>query len=258
MNELALRKRALAKERLIGTFLNTGSPLLAEVAGQSGLDWCQLDMEHGSGSWGMLAQQLMALEGTGAAPVVRVSSLNADYFKRALDLGVHGIMIPNISDAEEARAAVSYSRYPPHGTRGVAIMNRSARYGAKFAERLESAHENTLIVAQIESPTAIENVDAIAAVDGVDVLFIGPMDLSVSLGIPRQFDHPKYVEATKKTREAAARHGKACGILGFALDEIQTLYQQGYTFVAVGSDGGMVANGMNALVAASKDASASA
>ncbi len=93
--------------------------------------------------------------------------------------------------------------------------------------------------------------------DGVDVLFIGPMDLSVSLGIPREFDHPKFKEATQKTLDAASRHGKACGILGFALEEIQPLFERGYTFVAVGSDGGMVSKGMSDLVSASKDARAS-
>lgn len=254
MNELAIRKRALNGDKLLGTFLNTGSPLLAEIASRSGMDWCQIDMEHGSGSWEALTHQLMAIEGSTAAPVIRIPSNNPDYFKRALDLGAHGIMIPNVNTAEEAQAAVSYSRYPPHGSRGVSILNRGAQFGAKFMERLETSHENVLVIAQIESPTALENVNDIADVDGVDVLFIGPMDLTVSLGIARAFDHPDFIEAKRKVVDAANRAGKACGILGFSPEDIAFHYDEGFNFIAVGSDGGMVANGMKALVAANKTA----
>ena len=254
MNELRIRERALKGDPLIGTFLNTGSPILAEVAGRSGLDWCQIDMEHGSGSWEMLANQLMAIEGTGMAPVIRLPILEPVGFKRALDLGAHGLMIPNLNTPEEAKAAVSYSRYPPHGTRGVASMNRSAHYGAKFEERLATAHEHTLLIVQIESPQAVANASDIAAIDGVDVLFVGPLDLSVNMGIARQFDHPDFIEACEKVALAAKNHGKASGILAFSTDAIASAYQRGFNVVAVGSDGGMVANGMKAIVDANRDA----
>jgi len=253
MNELAIRKRALHGDKLFGTFLNTGSAVLAEMAGRYGFDWALLDMEHGSGSWGMLTHQLMALEGSKTAPIVRIPSIQADYFKRALDLGAHGLMVPNVNTVEEARSIVSFSRYPPHGTRGVALMNRSTQYGTKSTERLESAHENTLIIAQIESPTAIENVDAIAAVDGVDVLFVGPMDLSICMGIPRQFDNLEFLSATHKVVEAATRHGKASGILGFAPSDIPNSYTRGFSFLAVSSDGAMVASGMKELINANQE-----
>ena len=254
MNDIAIRKRALRGDRLMGTFLNTGSAILAEVAGRSGLDWCQLDMEHGSGSWEMLANQLMALEGTGAAPIVRLPGLDPASFKRALDLGAHGVMIPNVNTADEARKAVSFSRYPPHGVRGVASMNRSAHYGAKFLERLETGFENTFVVVQIESPAAVENVDEIAAVDGVDALFVGPLDLSVSMGMARQFTNPDFIAATQAVVDAANRHNKASGILAFSPSEIAATYARGFNLVAVGSDGGMVANGMAELVAENRKA----
>ncbi len=250
MNEVAIRKKALQGGKLLGSFLNSGSAILAELAGRSGLDWALLDMEHGSGSWGMLTHQLIALEGSNTAPVIRLPSNQADYFKRALDLGAHGLMVPDVNTADEARAAVSYSRYPPHGTRGVALMNR----GAKFNERLESSHENTLIIAQIESPAAIENVEEIAAVDGVDVLFVGPMDLSICMGIPRKFDHPDYIAATEKVVEAAKKYSKASGILGFTSPDIAKFYAKGFFFLAVGSDVGMVATGMKKLVTANQEA----
>lgn len=254
MNEIAIRKRALQGGKLLGSFLNSGSAILAELAGRSGLDWALLDMEHGSGYWGMLTHQLIALEDSNTAPVIRLPSNQADYLKRALDLGAHGLMVPHVNTADEARAAVSYSRYPTHGNRGFALMNRRALHGAKFKERLESSHENTLIIAQIDSTAAIENVEEIAAVDGVDVLFVGPMDLSICMGILRQFDHPDYIAATEKVVEAAKKHNKASGVLGFASQDITKFYAKGFHFLAVGFDGGMVAIGMKELVKANQKA----
>ena len=189
MDSAQFRQKTLAGDKLIGTFLNTGSPTIAEMAGVAGLDWCLLDMEHGSGSWEMLAYQLMALSGTSTAPIVRLPSIESVYFKRALDLGAWGLMLPNVNTPEEARNAVNYSRYPPHGTRGVSSVNRGMQYGTRFEEQLETAHLSTLLIAQIESPMALANLEEIAGVDGIDALFVGPGDLSVSMGIPKQFDH---------------------------------------------------------------------
>ena len=253
MDSLKFRQKALAGGKLIGTFLNTGSPTLAEIAGVAGLDWCLLDMEHGSGSWEMLAYQLMALSGTSTAPIVRLPSLDSVYFKRALDLGAWGLMLPNVNTPEEARNAVEYSRYPPHGTRGVSSVNRGVQYGTRFEEQLETAHLSTLLVAQVESPMALGNLEDIAGVDGIDALFVGPGDLSVSMGIPKQFDHPDFIEAIHKTITVASDRGIASGILGFTESDIQRYYEMGFNLVAVGSDGGMVAKGLKSLVAASRE-----
>jgi 4-hydroxy-2-oxoheptanedioate aldolase len=252
MDSLEFRRRVLKGDKLIGAFLNTGSPTIAEIAGVCGLDWCLLDMEHGSGSWEMLAYQLMALHGSGAAPIVRLPSIDNVYFKRALDLGAWGLMLPNVNTAEEAENAVAFSRYPPRGTRGVSSVNRGARYGIQFDEQLENAHLSTLIIAQIESPLALENLEEIASVDGVDALFVGPADLSVTMGIPKQFEHPDFLEAIGATVRAASRSGKASGILGFTESDIQRYYTLGFSLVAVGSDAGMVAKGFNSLVATSR------
>ncbi len=254
MNEIAIRKRALQGSKLPGSFLKSESAIPAELAGHSGLDWDLLDMEHGSGSWGMLTHLLIALEGSNTAPAIRLNSNQADYFKRALDLGTHGLMVPNVNTADEARAAASYSRYPPHGTRGVALMNRGAHYGVEFNERLESSHENSLIITQIESPAVIENVEVIAAVEGVDVLFVRPIDLSICMGLLRQFDHSDYIAATEKAVEAAKKHNKASGVLGFASPNLAKFCAKSFPFLAVGSDGGMVAIGMKELVKANQKA----
>lgn len=248
MNEIALRKRALAGAKLVGTFVNTESVISAEMAGRSGLDWCLFDMEHGISGWETLLHQLIAVEGSRTGPIVRLPGLDPVYFKKALDLGAHGVMLPSLNTAGEAKQAVSFSRYPPHGVRGVAGMNRSAHFGKKLGERLETAHENTLVCIQIETKEALANVDAIAAVDGVDVLFVGPMDLSVSLGIARQFEHPDYKAACVKVVEAARSHGKASGVLLLDGKELAGSFDEGFTFIGVGSDGGMVAAGMSAIM----------
>ena len=119
------------------------------------------------------------------APLVRVPGVDAVYLKKALDIGAHGVLIPSVNTPEEARQAVSFSRYPHYGVRGVSGMTRCAGFGKKLDERLELAHEITLLIAQIETKSGLKNVDSIAAVEGIDILFVGPMDLLVSLGIAR-------------------------------------------------------------------------
>ena len=225
----------------MGTFINTGSPISAELAAQAGLDWLMLDLEHGMGSWEGLLQQLIAVSGHPIAPVVRLPFLRPEYFKRAFDMGAMGVMVPYVESAEQAADAVRFTRYPPRGIRGVAKFNRGAEFGGRFTEWLERSHEATLVIVQIESRKALDNLDAIAATEGVDVLFIGPLDLSVSLGIPQQFDHPDFRAAKAAVAAAARKHGKAAGILGFDPEQIGDLLAEGFSFLSVGSDGGYLA-----------------
>jgi 4-hydroxy-2-oxoheptanedioate aldolase len=164
-------------------------------------------------------------------------------------------MFPRINRAEEAREAVAAMRYPPDGVRGVAFSNRACAFGSSFLPYLEASRDALLCVVQIETPDAVANVDAIAAVDGVDVLFIGPSDLSHSLGILGQFDHPRYREAVDRTAEAGARHSKATGILLPKPDDLSFYRSRGFTFLASGSDGVLLNNAARALVAKLKDPS---
>jgi len=169
-------------------------------------------------------------------------------FKRVLDAGAFGVMVPYVNSGAEARAAVAAMRYPPHGIRGVAKFNRGAGFGADFEEYYLHAHERLVGVLQIETPQALENLDEIAAVDGADVLFVGPTDLSYNLGIRDQLDHPRFVDALRRVNDAATRHGKAAGILVHNPALVATCRDLGYTFVALGSDGGLVRTGMQSLL----------
>jgi 4-hydroxy-2-oxoheptanedioate aldolase len=237
-----LKKRLGTGETLIGCFLNLGSSLTAEIVGNAGFDFVVIDLEHGSGTESNVLHQLEALEHTGAGAVIRVESHERQRSHRVLDLGAHGIMFPRVNTASEARQCASALRYPPDGVRGVASMNRACEFGVSFRSYVDSSKESLLGVMQIETAEAVRNVAEIAMVDGVDVLFIGPLDLSMSLGILGQFDHPDFNRALDATASAARAHGKATGVLMPRQDDFDRYYKLGFRFLACGSDGAMVNN----------------
>lgn len=244
------RQRVLAGEWLCGSFINLGSALTAEIAARAGFDWLMLDYEHGPGSEETLLRQLQAVSAYSAATIVRIADNEAPRFKRALDLGAGGVMVPYVNNAEEAQMAVSAVRYPPHGKRGVSKFNRAAGFGLGFDDYYKHSHERLVTMAQIETPESLERLDTIAAVDGVDVLFIGPLDLTTNLGIQGDFEHPLFADARLRVAKAAKQGGKAAGILVTAASQIPVLRAEGYTVMAFGSDGGAVATGLSQSLAA--------
>ena len=242
-----LRQRLQQGETLVGCFSNLGSSLAAEMVGKAGFDFVVIDLEHGSGSESDVLYQLQALESTVTGAVIRVESHERQRSHRVLDLGAHGIMFPRVNSAEEARACVAALRYPPAGVRGVAAMNRACECGVKFREYVAASGDSLLGVLQVETTEAVRNVEEIAAVDGADVLFIGPLDLSQSLGILGQFDHPRFQEALEATAAAARKHGKTTGVLMPKPDNFERFHGLGFRFLACGSDGAMVNNAARAL-----------
>jgi 4-hydroxy-2-oxoheptanedioate aldolase len=235
-----LRERVLRGEGMVGCFLNLGSSLTAEIVGRSGFDWVLIDLEHGAGSESDVLHQLQALEHTDAAVIVRIESHERQRFHRVLDVGAHGIMVPRINDANEARLAVAAMRYQPAGLRGVARMNRACGFGTDFDRYFASADSSLLGVLQIETKMSLDHIESIAAVDGVDVLFIGPVDLSRDLGIFGQFDHPLFVNAVHATAEAARRAGKQAGIILDGPADFNKYWSLGYRFLASSSDGSLL------------------
>ncbi len=235
-----LRQRLRGGETLLGCFLNLGSSLTAEMVGKAGFDFVVIDIEHGSGVEGDVLHQLQALEHTGARSVIRVESHARQRSHRVLDLGAHGIMFPRVNSADEAKACVAALRYPPDGVRGVAAMNRACEFGVAFRSYVESSKDALLGVLQIETVDAVRNVEEIAAVDGADVLFIGPLDLSMSLGILGRFDHPDFDDALRRTAAAARQYGKSTGVLMPGPEHFDRFYDLGFRFLACGSDGAMV------------------
>ena len=238
-----IKARIYKGETLIGCWLNLGSSLTSEIVGMSGFDWVLVDIEHGSGSEGQILQQLQALEHTPAATFVRIESYQRQRFHRILDLGAEGIMCPRINTLEEARQAAKAIRYPPDGIRGVARMVRATNFGSDFNEYYTNQKKNLVCIVQIETEEILNSLDAVAAIDEIDVLFVGPMDLSMALGIFGQFDHPKFVDALKATADAAAKEGKATGILLQNPEEFKKYYELGFRFIACSSDSSFVRQG---------------
>lgn len=245
----AFRARVLAREFLAGFWLNLGSSVTAEMAGLAGFDWVLLDHEHGPGSDSTILHQLQAVSATPASCLVRVAANEPPRFKRVLDAGAHGVMVPYVSTADEARAAVRALRYPPHGMRGVAKLTRASSFGARFDDYFAHAHEWLVTLTQIETTDALDNAAEIAAVDGVDVLFVGPMDLTTSMGISGQYDDARFHDALGEVADAAREHGKAAGILLLDPANLPLCRELGYTVVALGSDGGAVQAGLGRSLA---------
>ena len=199
----------------IGTFLSLGSPAVAELAAECGFDWVLIDMEHTPSELPIVQQQLQALAGSPVSPMVRPPWNDTVIIKRLLDLGVQTLIIPFVETAEEARRAVEATRYPPGGVRGVSTNTRANRFG-RVPDYFARVEQEMCVIVQIESRRGIENLDAIARVDGLDGLFIGPQDLAAGHGHLGNPAHPEVqaVIADAITRIRAA--GKAAGILAFA------------------------------------------
>jgi 4-hydroxy-2-oxoheptanedioate aldolase len=231
-----IKERLKNNEAVHGCWINMGSPVSSEIVGSAGFDWVLIDLEHGVGSEPSLINQLQALEGTGTTPIIRAESMEIARVKRVLDMGASGIMFPQIQNAEEAALTISNMYYPPKGRRGLAKMIRATKYGTDFENYFDNAEINLLGVIQIETLESLNHLDEIAAIDGVDVLFLGPSDLSLALGILGRWDHPDFIQAVEAIGRAARKAGKAAGVLFFDVNQYEFYYQQGFRFLASGSD----------------------
>lgn len=243
----SLKKRLQRGDTLHGCWLNLGSSLTAEIVGQAGFDWVLIDLEHGAGSEKDALYQLQALEHTTAGAIVRVESAESQRIHRVLDMGAEGVMCPKITSAADAQKVVNGLHYPPKGSRGVAKMVRATGFAQNFNAYYADAPETILGVVQIETVEVLHHLDAVAAIDGVDVLFIGPADLSMGLGIFGQFDHPLFKEALRETVNAAQKAGKATGILFFNADDYRTYHDLGVRMIACGADATFVADGARTM-----------
>jgi 4-hydroxy-2-oxoheptanedioate aldolase len=247
-----LRTRIHAGDTLFGAWASLGSPSSAELLGRSGLDWVVVDLEHGAATEAELLAHLTAIELTGTAALVRPQSGERLRMGRALDLGAEGLVVPRLDTVEQVIEAVTFLRYPPAGQRGVALLTRGARLGSVAHAGVAALNDDIVGIIQIESPLALDAADALAAIDGVDVLFVGPADLSHSLGIPGQFSNPTYQDALRRVVAACRAHGKAPGILLYDHGAFKAHLDLGFTFVGIGADVSFVNEGAKAALAAAR------
>jgi len=250
------KARVAAHENFSGVFIQLGSVATAEMASHAGFDFLLLDGEHGLGSEGTTLAQLQAVTNSPTCvPIVRLAANETHLFKRALDAGAVGIMVPWVEDGAGAARAVASTHYPPRGVRGLAKSTRSTNWGASFEEYFDHSWERLLLIAQIETAKGVEAAAEIAAVEGVDVLFVGPTDLGCSLagGKPLPFGDPRLVEARRSVAAAARAAGKAAGILCMLPEHIPLVRAEGFTFLMLGSDASAAATGLRGFAAALKE-----
>lgn len=220
---------------LIGTWLMAAAPSTAEALGFCGFDFLTVDMEHVPVEVTDAVGILRAIAGTPAQPVVRLAWNDRVLVKRVLDIGARTLMFPFVQSVEEAKAAVSYTRYPPEGVRGVAAMHRASRYG-RIPGYLKTAGQDIAVIVQLETPEALARLEEIAAVPGVDALFVGPSDLAASMGHLGEVDRPEVQSVLAEAARRARKLGKPIGIVGPNPEVVRRYLEYGYTFAAVASD----------------------
>jgi 4-hydroxy-2-oxoheptanedioate aldolase len=242
-------KRALkAGKSQIGLWSTLSSNYSVEVIAGAGFDWILLDTEHSPVDVENLLGQLQAAAPYPTHPVVRVPWNDMVTIKRVLDIGAQSLLVPYVSTPEEAAAAVSYTRYPPRGVRGVAGTTRATRFG-RVKDYAKRAHEEICVLVQVETEKALDNLEAIAAVDGVDGVFVGPADLHASMGYMGEIANPKIMPTIEEAIRRIRKCGKAPGILTPNEEHARRQLASGALFVAVGNDIGILARGAEALAA---------
>ncbi len=234
--ENPVKRMIRAGKKTAGAWAQLCSPIATEILGRGGFDWILVDMEHAPGDVLTLVSQFQALSGTGAVPIVRVPWNDLVWIKRILDAGAYGLMIPYVNTREQAMAAVQACKYPPAGNRGIAGSPRAAGYGRDTASYLKRANDEILVMLQVETPQAIDNLEEIAKVPGVDALFIGPMDLSTSMGHFGNPAHPDVQAAIARVEAAAKRLGMPLGTISGSWEQAKALYDRGYQLITLLSD----------------------
>lgn len=232
-------KRAVADGGVsLGTMVfEFNTPGIGRIIGQAGAEFVIYDMEHTGWSIETIRMLMATTRAADTVPMVRVPATEYHLLSRPLDVGAMGLMVPMVESAEQARLIVDSAKYPPQGRRGAAFGVAHDDYaGGDIVGKMRSANDEVVLIAQIETAAGVENVEAIAAVPGIDVLWIGHFDLSNSLGVPGQFTHPTYTAAVNRVLAACNEHGKAPGIMGGDLKMAQESLAQGFRMVAYGGD----------------------
>jgi 2-dehydro-3-deoxyglucarate aldolase len=234
-------QRLRQNELLLGTMLTLPSPEVAEMIASCGYDWLFMDGEHGNLSTLDWQRMLQAVAGRSAS-IIRVADNSEREIKKILDIGAEGIIAPQVNTAAEARHVVACCKYPPQGIRGVGLA-RAQGYGRSFADYMETANDSIAVIIQAEHIDAVNNIEEIVEVDGIDAVFIGPYDLSASMGLMGQVDHPEVVEAIDRVGRACQQRGMSLGYFGTTAESVQAYVHKGYHLICAGTDAGFVVAG---------------
>ncbi|MGI5857182.1 MAG: HpcH/HpaI aldolase family protein [Candidatus Merdivicinus sp.] len=232
-------RRKIQDGPVFGPFMKTGDPAFVEAAGYAGCDFAILDMEHGPTSLQEMQNNIRAAQVSGMVPIVRVPSLSETAISQALDIGAAGVQIPQISTAEDAQEAVRAARYYPQGERGVCRFVRAAHYSSLERSAYFAEANQSLVIIQLEGRQAVENLEGILNVDGVDILFIGPYDLSQSLGVPGQTTHPRVLAQMSEIVSRAKEKGVVLGTFTDSAETMKTWMEAGVRYLSYSVDVGI-------------------
>lgn len=238
--------RLRQNDLLIGTMLTIPAPEVAEMIAKRGFDWLFMDGEHGALSileW----QRMMQAVGGRCPNVLRVPGCTEQDIKKALDIGADGIIVPMVNDAGQAQQAVDWSKYPPRGRRGIGLA-RAQGYGLDFGDYMATADDGIALIVQAEHIDAVDNIEAITQVDGIDAVFIGPYDLSASMGKTGEVEDPEVVAAIDRVTLACRQNNMALGYFGVSAASVRPYIDQGYNLICAGVDAGFVTAGASAVI----------
>jgi len=234
---MTLKDKLNNSQLTLGSWITLAHPAIAEIMCKSGFDWLAVDLEHSVITIREAEELIRVIDLCGVAPLVRLTSNNADLIKRVMDAGAQGVIVPMVCSEQDAKRAVQAVHYPPIGTRGVGLA-RAQGYGTKFQEYYDWQQQRAVVVVQIEHIDAVHNIESILSVNGVDGYILGPYDLSGSMGIPGQFDHPDFLDALEQVRTKAQEMRVPGGIhiIEPDLPQLQMRVDEGYVFVAYSLD----------------------
>jgi len=244
-----VKSKLKSGQRTIGGFLQTISPVAAEIMSQSGFDWLIVDLEHAPGDFANLQAQLQAMNGSGVVPFARAPWNDAVAIKKILDTGVMGVLIPYVNTRGEAEAAVAACKYPPQGIRGVAGSPRAAGYTGNVMEYLTSANAEVIVMIAVETAEAVENLDEILTVDGLDGIFIGPMDLASSLGYLGDAARPEVQDVIAVIEQEVLASDKFLGTLAGTWSKARECFEKGYQWMVLMQDGAALRRAGDEVVA---------
>lgn len=235
---MSLKDRLKRNELTIGSWITLGYPAIGEIMASSGFDWLTIDMEHSAITLHEAQQLIQVIELAGCVPLVRVGDNDPIIIKRVMDAGAHGVIVPQVNSQAEALATVQAVKYPPQGIRGVGLA-RAQGYGMEFERYKEWNEQESIVIVQIENIQAVNNLEAILSVEGIDGFIVGPYDLSASLGIPGQFDHPAFLKAMEKIGvfvQQATNLSPGFHVVAPDLKLLNDKIAEGYRFVAYSLD----------------------
>lgn len=232
-----LKSKIQKRELVVGSWLTLAHPAIAEIMSKAGFDWIAIDLEHSVINIREAEEMIRVIELSGCSPLVRLTSNNADLIKRVMDAGAHGIIVPMVNSAEDARKAINSVRYPPVGERGVGL-SRAQGYGVNFSEYKDWLIDKSVVIVQIEHIDAVENFNEILSVEGVDGFIVGPYDLSASMGIPGDFEHKDFIEIMKEIDDLSKKLNSLQGIhiIEPNPEQLSVYIAQGYKFIAYSLD----------------------